>query len=215
MSRAVIISGTFIILYGLGLYFWNNKVSWRPNKNLSKWAKYLHYLLLILTIVAGLLSFWDDISFSGIWTTRIIIFGFLFSGIFIHPLSHWVKGKRFERYYFKLFSLIPILTAGFFMIPFLGIVLGLSTFIRLTNPFEKIYYEDSKLRVQSTFVGILGPPRLDIFEKKGLFERRLNKSYRGITDADSVRVTQEKDSTLVILDKVHENLDTIKVKKFE
>gem|GEM_PF-4680891 len=40
MSWIIIVLVTFIILYGLGLYFWNRKVSWRLNGRFLKWIMY-------------------------------------------------------------------------------------------------------------------------------------------------------------------------------
>jgi hypothetical protein len=221
MSWINIVSGTFIILYGLGSYFWNRKVGWRLNEKTSKWLRYSHYFLTTLTILAGLLIIIDDISFRGKWTTRIILIGFLLTGCIIYPLTNWADKSKIEKNYFRLLSFLPTLTAGFAMIPFLGGVLLLSLFGRLTEPVKDIYYEDSKLRVQSTFIGVLGPPRLEIFQKQGLFEIRLNKSHRSAADIDSVRVDKNRDATLVIVynerfeQKGEFDADTIKVKRVE
>lgn len=191
------------------------------NESFSKRIKYSHYILATLTIIAGALIIIDDISFSGQWTTRIIVIGFLLSGVAIHPLSDWTGKPKIEKNYFRLFSFLPILTAGFSMIPFLGVVLLLSLFGRLTEPVKDIYYEDSSLRVQSTFIGVLGPPRLEIFQKQGLFEVRINKSHRSAADIDSVRVDKTHDSTLVIVyieryeQKGKFDADTIKLKRVE
>jgi hypothetical protein len=220
MSWIIIVSGLFIIFYWLGIYFWNRKVGWRLNERFSRCIKYLHYTLTVLTIAAGLLITIADISFSGQWTTRIILFGFLLSGIIIYPFSDWRNKSKIERNYFRAFSFLPILVAGFSMIPFLGGVLLLSLFGQLTDPVDDIYYEDNKLRVQSTFIGILGPPRLDIFQKKGLFEVRVNK-YRSASDIDSISVDKSVDETFVIIynERFEQNgefdTDTIKIDRVE
>ena len=104
-----------------------------------------------------------------------------------------------EKLYFRIFSFLPLLVAAFSLIPFLGVVLLLSLYGQLTEPAKDIFYEDNKLRVQSTFVGVLGPPRLDIFQKHGLFEARINKLYRSGADIDSIRVHTHPDETVVII----------------
>ena len=169
--------------------------------------------MLVLTIIAGLLNIIDDISFTGQWTTRGILIGVLLSGILMYPFSDWIGKAKFEKNYFRLFSFLPVLTAGFLMIPFLGVVVGFSFFFRLTEPVDKIYFEDNKLRVQSTFTGVLAPPRLDVIEKKGRFEFRLNKSHRSAAGIDSISVDQRTDKTFVILYNEQEMLDTVKAKK--
>jgi hypothetical protein len=199
MTWLVIIPVLVIIFYGLGIYFWNRKVRWRLNVRSSKRLKYTHYAFAILTVAASLLILFDDISFAGQWTTRIILIGFLLSGIIIHPLSEWSGKPGIEKNYFRVFAFLPILTAGISLIPFLGAVVVLSLFGRLIAPAEDIYYEDKTLRVQSTFIGVLGPPRLDIVEKKGLFEVRVNKAYRSAADIDSVRIVKNGDETSVIV----------------
>lgn len=215
MSYTILISGTFIILYGLGLYLWSKKVSWRLNNDFLKWIKYSHYTLFALTFTAALLIIVGDISFSGQWTTRIVVVGFLLSGIIIYPLSDWTNKSKLEKNYFRGFSFLPLLTAGSSLIPFFGVVFVFSLFGRLTEPVKNIYYEDNKLRVQSTFIGVLGPARLDIIEKKGIFEVRLNKSHRSAADIDSISIGQTADKTLVLLHYEKVTVDTIKVKRVE
>jgi hypothetical protein len=214
MSWIIIVPGTFIIIYGLGIYLWDKRVTLRISKGISRRLNYLHYSLVTLTIIAVFLNIIDDISFSGQWTTRTIIFGLLFTGILIYPLTNWKGKTKFEKYYFRLFSLLPIVTAVFSLIPFLGMVIVVSLVGQLVDPVGKIYYEDNKLRVQSTFIGVLGPLRLDVIEKNGFLERRLNKSHRG-ADMDSVSINKMTDKTLVLLYYEQEVKDTIKVKKIE
>jgi hypothetical protein len=195
----IMVPAIVMLLYGAGIYFWRRKVRWRLKERSSQHLMYAHYAFASTTIAAGLLILIGDISFSGQWTTRIILVGFLLSGIIIHPLSDWSGKNPIEKNYFRVFSLLPIVTAGISLIPFLGLVLILSLFGRLIEPVKDIYYEDSSLRVQSTFIGVLGPPRLDIVKKKGLFEVRVNKAYRSAADIDSVRIVKKSDETLVIV----------------
>ena len=75
----------------------------------------------------------------------------------------------------------------------------LSLFGQLTEPVKNIYYEDNELRVQSTFVGVLGPPRLDVFQKIGLFEIRVHKLCWSAADIDSVRVEKSVAGSLVMI----------------
>jgi hypothetical protein len=214
-KRIVIISIVFVILYGLGLYLWNKKVRWRLSKKSFQWIKYTHYILVALAITAGLLNYIDDISLRGLWTTNLIVMGLLLSGTLIYPLSDWTYKTQFEKYYFQLFSYLPILIAFFLMIPFIGLVIGASLLGRLIEPAHKIYYEDNKLRVQSTFVGVMGVPRLDVFEKRGLFEFQINKLIKNAGDLDSVKIEQGTSNTFVLLYYGHEIRDTVKIGKIE
>lgn len=203
----------------MGIYFWNRKVSWRLNERISMWIKYAHYILTALSILSAVLIIVDDISFSGQWTTRIILLGFLLSGVTIYPLCDWTDKSKIEKIYFRIFSFLPILTAALSMIPFLGELMLLSIYFRFTEHVKDIYYEDSKLRVQSTFIGVLAPPRLDIFQKNGLFKIRVNKSQRSAFDIDSVKVDKSADDTFVIIynqgyDQNNKgDADTIKLKR--
>jgi hypothetical protein len=214
MSWIIVISGIIIIIYSSGLYLWDKNVTWRPDNRTASRIKYLHYLLAAITIITGLLNIIDDISLRGLWTTRTIIFGLLISGVLIYPLTNWVGKSKLEKYYFRFFSLLPVLTAGLSLIPFWGFVIVASLFGRLIDPVGKVYYDDNNLRVQSTFIGVLGPRRLDVIKNYGLFEKRINKTYKG-ADADSVSISKLADKTLVLLYIEREVQDTIKIEKIE
>jgi len=221
MRQITVVTVLFIILYGLAIYFWSVRINWRLNNKFSKWLTYLHYTLTGLLIIEGLLTIIDDISFSGQWTSRVVIVGFLLSGVIIYPFSNWVGKSAIEKNYFRLFSFSPILTAGIFMIPSLGRVLLLSLFGLLTEPVQNIYYEDNKLRIQSTFIGVLGPPRLEIFKKKGLFEVRGINFHRNAFGIDSIRVEKSEQEIFVkIYNKLYEqkgalDVDTVRFKRVE
>jgi hypothetical protein len=207
----MIISIVFIIIYAFGIYFWNKNVSWRLNERAAGQIKYFHYALASLTILSLVLTIIDGTSFRGQWTTRIIIIGFLITGIFIFPLTNWTSKHKLEKYYFRVFSFLPILTAAFAMIPFLGIVIVLSAFGQLIDPVKQIYFEDNEFRVQSTFTGVLAPPRLDIIQKGRILEKRLNKPHRSAADIDSVSIRQGTDNKLVFLYYGNEIQDTLKI----
>ena len=83
------------------------------------------------------------------------------------------------------------------MIPFLGPVIFLSLFGRFTDPVHHIYYEDNHLRIQSTFVGVLGPPRIDVYEKHWLYEQHLSRPEYWGMEIDSVKVSYDEDSTRI------------------
>ncbi len=205
------------ILYGLGLYLWTKKVRWRLSEKKAQKLRYLHYALLSLTVLSAALVIVDDISYAGQWTTRAIIIGFLISGSLIYPICSWIDKPARERIYFRLFSFLPIVTSGLIVIPFWGVAIILSLCASLISPYDKILYEDKKLRVQSTFYGALSPPILDVVEKRGLVERRLNvertSAWEG--EIDSVRIMYGADSTMVELFYQSGGRRVLKVKKIE
>lgn len=131
--------------------------------------------------------------------------------MFFILLSDKMVMNKIEKIYFRIFSFLPVFTAGFLYIPFLGVVLVFSLFGQLISPADKIYFQDNKLRIQSSFVGVLGSPRLDIFEKKGIFEKHyLQDDYRA-AHYDSIKVHYDIDSTRIILYPNHEYDDSIRI----
>lgn len=196
---AYIVTIIFIITYGLGLIYWNKKVSFRLNLNLSNRIKKFHYLGLFICVLVFVSYSYFDIGLRGLWTTRIIIILTLLTGIFFIFIADRTTINKVEKLYFKLFSFLPILSAGILFIPFLGVVIVVSLFGQLFDPAKKIYYEDDKLRVQSTFVGVLGPPRIDIFEKKFILEKHLKRTDFYAPEIDSIKVSDDTDSTRIIV----------------
>lgn len=196
---AYLISIIFIIVYGFGLFYWNKKINWRLSKKISKPLKLLHYSGFTICLIIAVLYSNYDLTLRGIWTSRIIILFTLFTGIFFIFVANKSSIIEIEKWYFKFFSFLPILTAAILLIPFLGIVIVLSLFGQLTNPVTKIYFEDDNLRVQSTFVGVLGPPKIDIFEKNLIFEKHLKRTDYWANEIDSIKVSYDKDSTRIFI----------------
>lgn len=195
---AYLVTIIFIIAYGLGLFYWDKKINWRLNTKMSKSIKLLHYIGLLICLTVGIIYTNFDIGLRGLWTTRTIIIFTLLTGVFFTFLADKSSTSKIEKWYFKIFSFVPILTAATLFIPFLGVVIVLSLFGQLTDPATKIYYEDDKLRIQSSFVGVLGPPRLDIFEKKIIFEKKLKRAEFWANEIDSIKVAYDTDSTRII-----------------
>jgi hypothetical protein len=195
---AYLLTGIFIILYIYGLFQWNKKVKWRLNPLVSKIIKYVHFFTLLISLSILVLNLQLDLGLRGLWTTRIIIITVLITGIFFIFLSNKSILNRFEKFYFKCFSFSPIVIAGTLLIPFIGVVMVVSLFGQLTSPANKIYYQDKNLRIQSSFLGVLGPPRLDIYEKENIFEKHLYRSDSYAGEFDSLKVKYDIDSTRVI-----------------
>jgi len=158
----------------------------------------IHYSGLFICVIVAILYSKFEIGLRGLWTTRTIIIITLLTGVFFLFIAARSVINTIEKLYFKVFSLLPILTAVITLIPFLGIVIVLSLWGQLTNPADKIFYEDGKLRVQSTFLGILGTPRVDIFEKEMFFEKHIKRADFPAINVDSIKVSYDSDSTRII-----------------
>lgn len=196
--KTAIISIVFIFIYSTGLYLWLKKADFRLGVKASRFIKSLHYFFLVLTLLSGLIHYALDLDLRGIWTNRLIIFGLVTTGILFYPFAAKKSVSMPEKLYFGLFSGLPILIAGILLVPFLGTIIVLSLWGQLTCPVSKIHYEDNKLRIQSSFSELLGPSRLDIIEKKGLFEKSHYQSITHDTHFDSLKVSYDADATRVV-----------------
>jgi hypothetical protein len=201
-----------LIVYGLGLYIWNKKTSRRLNVKASRRVIQFHYVLTFFVVVSLVLNWVDSLSFSGQWTTRVIIIGFLLSGFFIYPLSAWSEKFKIERLYFRLFSYMPTIFGFALLIPFVG-ALAFGTVVgQLLNPLKKIYFDNDTLRVQSSYIGPMWPPGIFVYQKKGLLEKQLVHSPISDIFFDSVTVSERDGRTLIIfLDKKSGRQDTLKL----
>ena len=189
----------FLIVYSVGLTTWDKRIKWRLNPKLSTYLKFFHFICLCICFVVAILYNNYHIGLKGLWTTRVIIVLTLITGIFFVLVADKSSINRPERWYFKIFSFLPILTAGTLLIPFLGVIIVFSLYGKLIDPASKIYYEDEKMRVQSTFIGVLGPPSLEIFEKNLIFEKRLKKPDVWVDGIDSIKVSYDRDSTRIVV----------------
>lgn len=174
---AYLVTITLIIAYGYLLIRWEKLVSSKLGEQSSKIIKYIHYVGLAVVVTVGVSYGLFDHGLRGLWTTRIFMFLTLLTGCFYRFLSSPLSVNKFERLYFKVVAFVPVMLGGIFLIPLLGIVLILSLGGQLIEPAEEIYYQDSNLRIQSTFMGVLGPPRVEVFEK-ALFFRKAFVSVR-------------------------------------
>lgn len=189
---------SLIIGYSFLLFYWSWAVSWRLDAKTTGTIKSIHYAGLTICIAVAVAFTLFDIGLRGLWTTRVIIIMTLLTGVFFQFVANRAALRRIESLYFTLFSFLPIATAGMLLVPFLGVVLIASLWGQLTAPAERIYYEDEQLRVQSTFVGVLGPPRIDIYRKDLMFEKHLSRADYWASEIDSISVSYDQDSTRVI-----------------
>ncbi|MDB5258685.1 MAG: hypothetical protein JWM14_3380 [Chitinophagaceae bacterium] len=187
----------FIILYGFGLFYWNKKQTGRLKPGISKTIKTIHYIGIAICLVLGFLYVSYGIGLRGLWTTRIISIITLFIGIFFSFFTDKTVLNKLEKWYFKLFSFLPVAAAAVLFIPLLGAVLVFSFLGRLFMPVAEIYYEDDILRVQSTFQTILIGNRTEAFEKHFFYEKQLESPDYWGKEVDSISVSYHADTTKI------------------
>lgn len=196
--KTAILSVIFILIYSIGLYLWLKKTNFRLSVKASAFVKGLHYCFLFLTVFLILLNHYMQLELRGIWTSRLIIFGLLATGILFYPFAPRKSISTTEKIYFSSFTSLPVIIAGILLVPFIGTIIVLSLWGQLTSPVSKIHYEDKNLRIQSSFSGFLGPSQLDVIEKKGLFEKSHYQSITHDTHFDSLKVSYDPDAARIL-----------------
>lgn len=76
----------------------------------------------------------------------------------------------------------------------IGFIIVASLLGQLFNPVDKIYYEDNKLRIQSSFVGVMAPRRIKVYKKFGIFEKEYKDENLNFEDIDSIKVDYKNDT---------------------
>jgi hypothetical protein len=182
------------IAYAFSLKFWKNNKFRLGYKN-SIYLKYIHFLTFSVSIIL----FFIGLNLRGIWTSRIIFFIAIFSGIFYNLIAEIKNLNIVEKYYFKFLKILPIIFGALTFIPFLGIVIVASVIGQLTNPYEKIHYNDENIRIQTSFVGVLAGPKIKVYTKNKIFEKLSNESEKFPESIDSLKVQYTKDSINVFV----------------
>ena len=186
-----VVSILLLILYAFKIKDWK-KNDYRLNQELSIYLKYLHYLTITITIVLLIL----ELQIKGIWTGRILTFIALLSGIFYNLFAQKSVLNKLEKTYFSFLSILPLIFPLFLLIPLFGMVIIFSTIGRLFSPYDKIHYDDKNLRIQTSFVGVLAPPKILVY-KKGLFFEKEVKELNFPEEIDSLKVEYKKDSIYI------------------
>jgi len=189
----------FFCIYLAAVFYWNKKVTWRLRPKTSGILKKVHFAALIICIVIAVLYGVFSLGLRGLWTTRIVIIFTLLTGIFFRFILSEASINKIEKLYFKIFSFLPMIMAGTLLIPFMGVLIVSSLIGRLVRPVDDIHYEDDKLRVQSTFQGMLIEPKIDIYKKQSIFEEHLKIPDYNEWDVDYIKVFYDKDSTRVVV----------------
>lgn len=183
-----VVSILLLILYAFKIKDWK-KNDYRLNLTFSVYLKYLHYFAITVTIILLIL----DLKIRGIWTDRILILIALLSGIFYNLFAQKSVLNNLEKTYFGLWSIFPLILPLLLLIPFAGVVILVSLIGRLIAPYDKIHFEDKNLRIQTSFVGVLAPPKILIYKKEFFFEREVKDLYLP-EEIDSLKVNYLKDS---------------------
>ena len=181
-----ILSFFFAAGYGYYMYYRERKDSNRFSYKASRIIKGVHYTCLIACMVITILYLQYGIVLKGHLTNRIIIWIVLITGIFFYLYnSVWRNGL--EKWYFRIFSFLPIFLSVVLSIPFIGIVILASLFGRLILP-DAAIYNDNNLIVRRSFNGVLAPPNLDVWQKHYMFNELKHTLYKVDIDVDSVTV---------------------------
>lgn len=186
-----VVSILLLILYAFKIKDWK-KNDYRLNQELSIYLKYLHYLTITITIVLLIL----ELQIKGIWAGRIVTFIALLSGIFYNLFAQKSVLNELEKTYFSFLSILPLIFPLFLLIPLFGMVIIFSTIGRLFSPYDKIHYDDKNLRIQTSFVGVLAPPKILVY-KKGLFFEKEVENLNFPEEIDSLKVEYKKDSIYI------------------
>lgn len=191
-------------IYAFSLKFWK-KNQFRFSESTSKGIKFLHYFTLLLSLSFVFINY----SLRGIWTTQIVIIISIFIGVFYNLIAQKSVLNNVEKYYFTFLSFFPIMFFGLVIIPMIGFIIVVSLIGQLFNPVDKIYYEDNKLRVQRSFIGVLAPPRIKVYKKFGIFEKEYKDENLNFEDIDSIKVDYKNDTAnLFIWYEYNENPNT-------
>ena len=186
-----VVSILLLILYAFKIKDWK-KNDYRLNQELSNYLKYLHYLTITITIVLLIL----ELQIKGIWTGRIVTFIALLSGIFYNLFAQKSVLNELEKTYFSFLSILPLIFPLFLLIPLFGMVIIFSTIGRLFSPYDKIHYDDKNLRIQTSFVGVLAPPKILVYKKGFFFEKEV-ENLNFPEEIDSLKVEYKKDSIYI------------------
>jgi hypothetical protein len=176
-------------IYAYSLKFWK-KNQFRFSEFTSRCLKNLHYFTLVLSLSFVIVNY----SLRGIWSTQVVIIISIITGIFYNLIAQKVVLNKFEKYYFTFLSFLPILFFGLVLIPMIGFIIVVSLIGQLFNPVDKIYYEDNKLRIQRSFVGVMAPPRIKVYKKFGVFENEYKDENLNFEDIDSIKVNYKNDT---------------------
>lgn len=176
---------------------WRNKVKTKHlSERHSRVLKHVHYFGLFYCITMFFIYYNFDTGFRGIWTSRIVLFFTLLSSFILKFILAPSVLHKFENKYFTFTSYIPAGLLGLNAIPVSGLLLIWGYSAPLFNPYDKIIFEDKKIRIESKYSGFMGMREHQYWTKYQIFEKRtdLENIFIPFT-IDSVAVRYQSDST--------------------
>lgn len=210
----ILFLGVIFIVGYLSAFFLRKNKGYKFGVKPSLVLKKMHYAALFFCGVAILLYNVFSLTFYGSWTTRVFIITAFFTGVFFHLISAKLYSNKIEKIYFTVLSFIPMGLFAFLLVPFLGLIVVVSLWAILFCPGEKVY-EDDKLIIKEDSKGVLSMAKLEVIERKGLFDNSEALAY-AYTLADSATVHYDKNKANIyfyqkdIYDKM-EVVDSLKV----
>ena len=185
-------------LYGFVYLGWSKKNKNHLSFKQSKKIKALHFITLFVCTVMLFIEIKFNYRLNYIWLKRILITFLFFSGILFNAISYKILFNKFEKKYFKLFSYLPILISIIWLIPFWGIFICYSVFCTLFNPVKMIYYEDSNLKIVSSYFNPMASAKIEMYRKGLFFNKTIKMKEDRIYYIDSIKVQCKNDKTKIL-----------------
>lgn len=186
-----------MLAYLGGLHLLRKHFKWTFSEQPSRLFKRLHFASLLLCCLLSLSYFQYDWGFQGYWVGRLLLLLCVATGLFATFILHPAVQDRVEKWYFRIFSWIPVGVGGLLLLPFLGIVMVLSGLGQWTSPVEEVLFEDQHTKVITRFIGVLGPPHLEAYQKWGIWEKAVEIPFYFQHEVDHVWVDYEADSVVI------------------
>jgi hypothetical protein len=181
------------------LYFSGKKNLFRLDYQKMKILKVFHFGLLGILLLLGFLAN-QDTYVRGFYTTKILIWIFIFSAVILFVFGESSLQKRIERIYYSLYFYFPIAMIPLWFIPFLGWGINLWVVANTISFYSDIKYLDEKYRIQHIPRGFMAPASPpDLFVKTGILEyleKPLEMHY--LPDCDSIKIKEIKQSGILI-----------------
>lgn len=197
MKEYLIIGIAFIAVYS-AIIINKRRGSSRLNQRSTRIYKWTHYISAIIFLSICTIYIFSGIGLRGLWTTRLIVVVTLLTGLSLRFVAHTAALRKFESWYFKAFSWLPVAVTAFLFVPFMGPVITFSIIGQLIHPVDDVFYDSKNVRVQSRFMGVLGPPALEVVHKHLLFERVVDKGPYWGDSADSSEILCIRDSFFLV-----------------
>jgi hypothetical protein len=181
---------TNIVFIGvcIGLFNLLYQANRTANPSVIRALKMTHFLTLGCSALWLYLNFAHATRFEAEWVNKTTVVLALLTGSLTLVFGRAVL-KKAELRYFKLIQIIPLMLFITLLLPFVGS----SIVVYFISPPGKVLYEDSNIKIQETYYGVLqGKYAPDIYEKRlGLFKTRKTSFIDCSEDVHWAEVTRE------------------------